>query len=167
MTCFLLFPAIDSTVCPPCIPGHTHEHGKSISLPLIILRGPPEQLKELIPSCCAHDVLTFLARAIQASSRDPSRLQLCHFTTHGFRSRRLADLCQRTIILLALYSRPRAVAFVTLLGGRQIVYLIYEYFRVTGANDSVENCADLCTIKLFFEMIFRNSTQSGTECYYQ
>ena len=27
--------------------------------------------------------------------------------------------------------------------GRQIAYLIYEYFRVTGANESVENCADL------------------------
>ena len=25
------------------------------------------------------------------------------------------------------------------LRGRQIAYLIYEYFRVTGANDSVEN----------------------------
>ena len=25
--------------------------------------------------------------------------------------------------------------------GRQIAYLIYEYFRVTGANDSVENYA--------------------------
>ena len=29
---------------------------------------------------------------------------------------------------------------------RQIAYLIYEYFRVTGANDSVENNADLFTI---------------------
>ena len=27
--------------------------------------------------------------------------------------------------------------------GRQIAYLIYEYFRVTGANDSAENYADL------------------------
>ena len=32
--------------------------------------------------------------------------------------------------------------------GRQIAYLIYEYFRVTGANDSVENYADLFTIGL-------------------
>ena len=32
--------------------------------------------------------------------------------------------------------------------GRQIVYLIYEYFRVTGANDSVENYAGLFTIGL-------------------
>ena len=34
------------------------------------------------------------------------------------------------------------------LRGRQIAYLICEYFRVTGANDSVENCADLFTISL-------------------
>ena len=34
------------------------------------------------------------------------------------------------------------------LRGRQIAYLIYEYFRVTGANDSVENHADLFTISL-------------------
>ena len=34
------------------------------------------------------------------------------------------------------------------LRGRQITYLIYEYFRVTGANDSVENYADLFTISL-------------------
>ena len=32
--------------------------------------------------------------------------------------------------------------------GRQIAYLIYEYFRVTGANDSVENFADLFTVVL-------------------
>ena len=34
------------------------------------------------------------------------------------------------------------------LRGRQIAYLIYEYFRVSGANDSVENYADLFTIGL-------------------
>ena len=34
------------------------------------------------------------------------------------------------------------------LRGRQIAYLIYEYFRVIGANDSVENYADLFTIGL-------------------
>ena len=34
------------------------------------------------------------------------------------------------------------------LRGRQIAYLIYEYFRVTGSNDSVENYADLFTISL-------------------
>ena len=34
------------------------------------------------------------------------------------------------------------------LRGRQIAYLIYEYFRVTGANDSVENYANLFTVGL-------------------
>ena len=34
------------------------------------------------------------------------------------------------------------------LRGRQIAYLIYEYFRVTGTNDSVENYADLFTVAL-------------------
>ena len=34
------------------------------------------------------------------------------------------------------------------LRGRQIAYLIYEYFRVTGANDSVENYADLFAVVL-------------------
>ena len=34
------------------------------------------------------------------------------------------------------------------LRGRQIAYLIYNYFRVTGAHDSVENYADLFTISL-------------------
>ena len=34
------------------------------------------------------------------------------------------------------------------LRGRQITYLIYEYFRVIGANDSVENYADLFTVVL-------------------
>ena len=34
------------------------------------------------------------------------------------------------------------------LRGRQIAYLIYDYFLVTGAHDSVENYADLFTISL-------------------
>ena len=34
------------------------------------------------------------------------------------------------------------------LRGRQIACLIYEHFRVTGANHSVENYADLFTISL-------------------
>ena len=34
------------------------------------------------------------------------------------------------------------------LRGRQVAYLIYEYFRVTGATDCVENYADLFTISL-------------------
>ena len=34
------------------------------------------------------------------------------------------------------------------LRGRQVAYLIYENFRVTGAKDSVENYADLFTVVL-------------------
>ena len=34
------------------------------------------------------------------------------------------------------------------LQGRRIAYLIYEYFQVTGVNDSVENYADLFTVVL-------------------
>ena len=34
------------------------------------------------------------------------------------------------------------------LRGRHIVYLVHDYLRVTGANDSVENYADLFTIAL-------------------
>ena len=36
------------------------------------------------------------------------------------------------------------------LRGRQIAYLIYEHFWVTGANDAVENYADIFTV------VFRN-----------
>ena len=39
------------------------------------------------------------------------------------------------------------------LRGRQIAYLIYEYFRVTGANDSVENYDDLFTSGLRYDDI--------------
>ena len=53
------------------------------------------------------------------------------------------------------------------LRGRQIAYLIYEYFQVTGTNDSVENYADLFTIMLFEMTTFRNSIRNGTEFYYQ
>ena len=31
---------------------------------------------------------------------------------------------------------------------RQTAYLIYEYFRVTGTNDSVQNYADLFSVVL-------------------
>ena len=49
------------------------------------------------------------------------------------------------------------------LRGRQIAYLIYEYFRVTGANDSVENYADLFTIGLRNDNIHKLRFASGTE----
>ena len=44
------------------------------------------------------------------------------------------------------------------LRGRQIAYLIYDHFRVTGANDSVEITPTY--LQLFFEMtIFTNGTK--------
>ena len=52
------------------------------------------------------------------------------------------------------------------LWGKQIAYLIYEYLRVTEANDSVENYADLFTIVLE-KMIFRISIRNGTDFYYR
>ena len=52
------------------------------------------------------------------------------------------------------------------LRGRQIAYLIYDYFRVTGANDSVDKMPTY--LQLFFEMtLFRNSIPTGTKFYYQ
>ena len=50
------------------------------------------------------------------------------------------------------------------LRGRQIAYMICECFRVTGANDSVENYADLFTIGLRNGDI-QEFIQSGTEFY--
>ena len=49
--------------------------------------------------------------------------------------------------------------------GRQIAYLIYDYFWVTGVNESVLDCADL--LRLLFEMtIIRSSIQDGTKFYF-
>ena len=45
------------------------------------------------------------------------------------------------------------------LRGRQIAYLIYEYFPVTGANDSVENYADLFTVVLRNDDVLLSMTQ--------
>ena len=48
------------------------------------------------------------------------------------------------------------------LRGRQIAFMIYDYFRVTGAHDTVLDYADFSL--LFFMMtIFRNSIQDGTK----
>ena len=52
------------------------------------------------------------------------------------------------------------------LRGRQITYLIYDYFRVTGANDSVDNYADLFSISLRNDDI-QEFDSSATEFYYQ
>ena len=47
---------------------------------------------------------------------------------------------------------------------RQITCLIYEYFRVTGVNDSVENYADLFTIVLRSDDI-GNTIRNETKLY--
>ena len=52
------------------------------------------------------------------------------------------------------------------LRGKQIAYLIYEYFRVTRANDSVENYADY-SLLVFVMTIFGNSIPNGTKFYYE
>ena len=52
------------------------------------------------------------------------------------------------------------------LRGRQIAYLIYEQFRVTGTDDSVENYTDLFTIALRNDDI-QEFDSKWTEFYYQ
>ena len=48
--------------------------------------------------------------------------------------------------------------------GRQIAYLIYDYFRVIGSNDSVENYMTY-SLPFYEMMIIRNSILTGTEFY--
>ena len=50
------------------------------------------------------------------------------------------------------------------LSDRQIAYLIYEYFRVTGAM-ILSKTTPTYSLLVFEMTIFRNSTQSGTEFY--
>ena len=47
--------------------------------------------------------------------------------------------------------------------GRQIAYLFYDYFRVTGSHDSVENLYRPVHYQFFEMTIFRNSILSETE----
>ena len=49
------------------------------------------------------------------------------------------------------------------LRGRQIAYLIYDQFRVTGTDDSVENYTEPVSLLLFEMTIFRNSILSVKE----
>ena len=51
--------------------------------------------------------------------------------------------------------------------GRQIAYLIYGYFRVTKANDAVENYADLFTLVLRNDDLQENPTRNGMEFFHQ
>ena len=50
------------------------------------------------------------------------------------------------------------------LRGRQIAYLIYDHFRVTGTM-ILSRTTPICSLLFFEMMIFRNSILSGTECY--
>ena len=84
------------------------------------------------------------------SSRSVRGIQLPNFEVLDAK---IASALNRTIhntqfkrsVSLEEQKAPRKDRF---LRGRQIAYLIYEYFRVTGANDSVENYADVFTIGL-------------------
>ena len=51
------------------------------------------------------------------------------------------------------------------LRGRQIAFMIYDYFRATGALDTVLDFADLFSVTLHDDM-FRNSIQDGMKFYY-
>ena len=51
------------------------------------------------------------------------------------------------------------------LRGRQIAYLIYEYFRSLGPT--ILSRIMRTYLQLVFEMIFRNLIRNGTEFYYQ
>ena len=51
------------------------------------------------------------------------------------------------------------------LRGRQIAFMIYDYFRVTGAHDTVLDYADLFSVTLLMTT-FRNSIWHGTKSYY-
>ena len=51
------------------------------------------------------------------------------------------------------------------LRGRQIAFMIYDYFRVAGARDTVLDYAD-SSLSLFVTIMCRNSIQDGTKFYY-
>ena len=52
------------------------------------------------------------------------------------------------------------------LRGRQIAFMIYNYFRVIGAHDTLLVML-IYSLLLFMMTIFRNSKQDGTKLYYQ
>ena len=52
------------------------------------------------------------------------------------------------------------------LRGRQVAFIIYDYFRFTGAHDTVLDDADLFSITVE-TTTFRNSMRDGMKFYYQ
>ena len=50
---------------------------------------------------------------------------------------------------------------------RQIAFMINDYFRVTGAHDTVLDCADLFSVTLHDDNNLRNSIQDGMNFYFE
>ena len=53
---------------------------------------------------------------------------------------------------------------VRFLRGRQIAFMIYDYFRVTGAHDAVLDYADLCSVTLHDDNIQFHPMKSWKVC---
>ena len=51
------------------------------------------------------------------------------------------------------------------LRGRQIAYLIYDHFRVTGTHDSVENYTDLFTVSVAMEILCHSANRDSNDAY--
>ena len=49
---------------------------------------------------------------------------------------------------------------------RQIAYMIFDYFRVTGAHDTVRDYADKNSLSLFATMMFTNLIRDGMKFHF-
>ena len=74
--------------------------------------------------------------------------QILKYLMRGLLQRRTKSSMIPTSKEESVWRNKRPRSRTVFLCGRQIAYLICEYFRVTGANDSVENYADLFTVSL-------------------
>ena len=100
--------------------------------------------------CCGSKKWRWLIQCMISNLRVPSeglQVQILSYSTrellqHWTESSRIPASRERSVWRNL---RPKKK---TASRGRQIAYLIYEYFRVNGANDSVENYADLFTVGL-------------------
>ena len=70
---------------------------------------------------------------------------LCLYSQKGFQQESSIILTSKEV---SVWRNERPKKKDRFLCRREIAYLIFEYFRVTGANDSVENYADLFAIGL-------------------
>ena len=59
---------------------------------------------------------------------------------------------------------PKAQKEDRFLRGRQIAFMMYDYFRVSGAHDTILDHAD--SLLLFTTIMFRNPTQDGMRFFY-